>query len=367
MNGDWKAELRDRVRDAAGLEIFLGAALPTGLAATLEAIETRGLQPFAAPKCFLALARLPLGEEPYSSDPILAQALPSASELEAKTNELDDPLGEMRYSCGSRLVRQYRSRLLIRATGECLLYCRHCYRRNLLPEERGFMDCGAMDDAAGLLERDSSIREVLVSGGDPLTADEGRLDELFGRLRAARPGIAIRVCTRAPVCLPSRVTEELIGLLRSYRPLRIVIQANHPRELGQSCAEALGALLDSGIGVRTQTVLLRGVNDDTDTLEELFARLTSIGADPYYLFQGDLAAGTSHFRVPLSRGLALYAELRDRLSGLELPRYAVDSPGGGGKVFLPEGILGQREGGWALAARDGSEGFYPEEDCGTFP
>jgi lysine 2,3-aminomutase len=150
-------------------------------------------------------------------------------------------------------------------------------------------------------------------------------------------------------------------MLSRFKPLRIVIQANHPAELSPLFIEKTAMLVGAGIPVRSQTVLLRGINDSADTLEELFSSLVRAGVDPYYLFQGDLASGTAHFRVPLSRGLHIYEELRSRLSGLELPRYAVDAPDGAGKLYLPECVTGLVDAFWLLRAPDGSIHSYPEE------
>lgn len=322
--------------------------------------------PFAATKHWLSLS----GEDAATCardargvplDPILAQALPSSAEFESRPEESPDPLGEADHSPTPRLVHQYPSRVLLRASGECGMFCRYCFRRSLLPAERGFMTAAELDAAEAYLAAHAGVREVLVSGGDPLTASDERLEDLFTRLRRARPGVSIRLCTRMPVVLPSRVTPELGSLLRRFRPLRLVVQVNHPRELAPDFAAAAGLVLDAGVPVRSQTVLLAGVNDDADTLESLFLGLHRIGIDPYYLFQGDLARGTAHFRVPLSRGLAIYGELCRRLSGLELPRYAVDAPSGGGKILLPEGVAGREGDWWLLRTRSGAIARYPEE------
>jgi lysine 2,3-aminomutase len=335
-----------------------------------ETLERNGLLPYAAPRYWLDLA----SEDPESCrrddkgvplDPILAQALPSAAELAEAPMESDDPLREKEHSPLPRLVHQYSSRLLIRVTGTCPLYCRHCFRRNLLPSERGFISSEEILRAQGYLKEHPELREILISGGDPLSAPTEKLEALFAKLRAARPDILLRLCTRAPVSSPERVDDALLAMLRNYRPLRIVIQANHPRELSQLFLKKIGEIIDAGLPVRSQTVLLRGVNDDPDTLEALFAGLCRAGADPYYLFQGDLAAGTAHFRVPLSRGLAIYQGLRTRLSGLEMPRYAVDAPDGAGKLYLPESVVSRQKDAegeyWLLRAPDGSLHRYPEE------
>ncbi len=294
-------------------------------------------------------------------NPLLAQALPSPTEARVDPRELSDPLGEASHTVGDRAIQQYRSRVLVRATGECFLFCRHCYRRALLPAERAFISDKAMRELSEMLRAHEEIREVLISGGDPLTASDARLRRLIGSVRAVPRRILIRLCTRAPVVQPQRVTDGLIQLLASSRPLRVILQINHPKELSETLLEKTEALAKAGIPLHSQSVLLRGVNDSASTLIELFSSLSLNGIQPYYLFQGDLAQGTSHFRVPLSRGLELYAALRGELSGLELPRYAVDAPGGGGKVYLPEGIVERRGDSWILRAPDGTLREYPEE------
>ena len=356
MNGDWREAMRKRI-----------LTLPEDEnSRLLSRLEVGSTLPFAATAYWLGLA-----SEDYRScrrdekgsplDPILAQALPSPAELNSSPLEMVDPLSEENHSPLPGLVHQYSSRILLRTTGECPVYCRYCFRRSLLPHERGFMSDEAQNAIRTYLETHPGVREVLVSGGDPLTASTAKLEALFARLRAGRPGILIRLCTRAPVTLPDRVDEELVDMLSRYKPLRVVIQANHPAEISPLFTEKIGMLLSAGLPVRSQTVLLRGVNDSAETLEALFAGLVQVGVDPYYLFQGDMAAGTAHFRVPLSRGLRIYEELRRRLSGLELPRYAVDAPDGGGKMYLPESVVGLEDGFWLLRGPDGSVHRYPEE------
>ena len=356
MTGDWKRQMRERVRTLS----------QPGEKALLEKIEAKKSLPFAAPAYWLNLAA-----EDYEScarnakgmplDPILAQALPSPAELERKGMETDDPLGEKQHTILPRIIHQYPSRVLVRASGDCTLFCRHCFRRSLLPGEEGFIDDKGIEALGSYLEAHPEVREVLVSGGDPLTASNSRLETLFARIRKAGKDITIRLCTRAPVSLPDRVDSGLLSLLGRFRPMKVVIQANHPAELTPSFEKGIDAILHEGVPVFSQTVLLRGINDSTAVLAELFSRLARLGIDPYYLFQGDLAAGTAHFRVPLSRSLEIYRELRLALSGLELPRLAVDAPDGGGKLFLPESIVGREEGFWILEGPDGRTHRYPEE------
>ena len=322
--------------------------LPPALAASVSAVEKeyiktlreRGLLPFAVTSHFASLAG------PDRNDPIRRQFFPDPAEALPDPFALDDPLGESRHRAAPRLVHQYRDRALLLAGASCAGYCRYCFRRVWLSAAPDFIGGGAGDDAGpalAYLAAHPEIREVLVSGGEPLTVDNDRLEGLFRALRKARPGIALRVCTRAPVTSPARLDDAAIDLFRRFRPLRLSVHINHSRELAPSCRDALAACAASGIPVLVQTVLLRGVNDDAAVLAALVNNCRKLGLTPYYLFQLDLAPGTAHFRVPLKRGLALYTELRALLGKTAAPPYAVDLPGGGGKIRLDENaIAGER-------------------------
>lgn len=355
---NWMTQLAESIRDAEALAERLH--LDPETRAALDRLAGSDTLPFRVTPYWLSLAGAGAGP----GDPILAQCLPSPREFEPDPDALPDPLGESRHRAAPSLVRQYRSRALLRASGECAVHCRHCFRRTLLPSERGFISPEDQSAVAAWLAERPEIREILVSGGDPLVASDGRVESLLSSLRAARPEATLRVCTRCPSTLPMRFTPGLVGLLRAFRPLRVVTHFNHPRELSPQADEALGNLIDAGIPVFVQTVLLRGINDDPDVLEGLFSGLVRRGAQPYYLFQGDLAPGTAHLRCSLSRGLAIYAELRSRLSGLELPRYAVDAPGGGGKAFLPEDIEGREGDRFILRTPSGGRAYYPADGPG---
>ena len=345
------SQLKDSVRDADGLALKVSLDRETKDA--IASLMDSDVLPLRVTPYWLSLAG------PGPGDPILAQCLPSPREFDPDSTALTDPLGEVLHRASPSLVRQYRSRALLRASGECAVHCRHCFRRTLLPSERGYISPEDQAAAAAWLAGHPEIREILVSGGDPLVASDERLKNLLSALRRARPEAVLRICTRCPSTLPMRFTPGLVALLRSFRPLRVVTHFNHPRELSPQADEALGVLIDAGIPVSVQTVLLRGINDDPDVLESLFSGLVRRGTQPYYLFQADLAPGTAHLRCPLSRGLGIYAELRRRLSGMELPRYAVDAPGGGGKVFLPEGIVGREGDRYILETPSGARAAYP--------
>jgi len=317
----------------------------------------RGLLPFAVTEHFASLAR------PEKDDPIRRQFFPDPLESQPDLFALDDPLGEYRYRAAPLLVHQYPDRALLLAANTCAGYCRHCFRRFWLsaPPPQSLED---FKPALAYLAAHMEIREVLVSGGDPLTLDNAALEELFRRLRAARPGVLLRVCTRVPITEPSRLDGDTIALFANFRPLRVVVHINHPRELSAPSRAALAACVDANIPVLVQTVLLRGINDDPELLAQLFSNCFDLRLSPYYLFQLDLAPGTAHFRVPLKKGLEIYRALGGLISGPCLPAYAVDLPGGGGKIRLHENVIAGKKtipAGYVyiLIDNEGKEWFYP--------
>ncbi|MDR0315680.1 MAG: KamA family radical SAM protein [Treponema sp.] len=315
--------------------------LPPALAASVSLEEKKyiakiqgpSMLPFAVTPHFAALAR------PQQDDPIRRQFFPDPREEQIDPFALDDPLGESRYRAAPRLIHQYRDRALLLAGGSCAGYCRHCFRRVWLCATLPFISAEELKPALAYLAIHPEIREILVSGGDPLTADNDRLTELFRSLRQTRPGLLLRVCSRIPVTDPFRMDSETTTLLRQFRPLRLSVHINHSRELAEHSRAVLASCVDAGIPVHVQTVLLKGINDDPALLAELFHACLDTGLSPYYLFQLDLAPGTAHFRVPLKQGLAIYRKLRSLISGLGLPAYALDIPGGGGKIRLHDDII----------------------------
>jgi lysine 2,3-aminomutase len=334
--------------------------------AFIEGLGAAGRLPFAVTPHFASLAR------PEAADPIRRQFIPDPREALSESGPfaLDDPLGEKHYRAAPRLIHQYPDRALLLAGGACAGYCRHCFRRARLSAGAAFIGGEEIPPVLTYLKSRPGIRELLVSGGDPLTAPDTALEGLFTRLRAARPDLSLRVCSRLPVTCPERM-GELAGLFRRFTPLRMAVHINHPRELSGESRRVFASLAGAEIPVLVQTVLLKGINDQAETLAELFRNCVDLGLKPYYLFQLDLAPGVAHFRLPLRQGLALYRELqirrirlRDR--GMELPAYAVDLPGGGGKIRLSEdSIAGEedRPGGRVclLRAPDGKLWDYPAE------
>ena len=270
------------------------------------------------------------------SDPLRRQVVPTCRENEELLSESADPLAEVGHSHGERLIHRYSNRVAFLATDICPMYCRHCFRRRFTGNMMGPASDEDIKSAAEYIRTRTQIREMLLTGGDPLTLSDERLDRMIGTFREARPDLIIRICTRYPVSQPSRIEDSLISMFRRYNsaPFYLMTQFNHPREITEDAIKAVSLFVDAGIPAFNQSVLLKGVNDDADILEELCNRLLQIRVKPYYLFQGDMVSGTSVFRVPLNRGMEIERELRIRLSGLGMPNYVADLPDGGGKVPL---------------------------------
>jgi len=266
-------------------------------------------------------------------DPIRLQCVPDIRETRSPGGA-EDPLEERAHSPVPGLIHRFRDRCLVIATNRCAVYCRHCNRRRLWRERERLLAPGELETVAGYIERRPALREVILSGGDPLTLSDGRLEGILARLRAIGHVEVLRVGSRMPVVLPMRITERLCGILRTHRPLWFLTQFNHPREITPEAAAACERLLGAGIPVLNQSVLLKGVNDDYRTLRELLYGLERISVKPYYLFQCEDVKGAAHFRVDVHDGMRLMEKLWKTASGLCLPRYVADMPGTKGKVPL---------------------------------
>ena len=272
--------------------------------------------------------------EPEDSKALRLQVEPSVCEKTFCPYETSDPLGEQKYCITPYLVHQYENRVLLITTGKCLSYCRYCFRRGLTARSQNFIGEEELKTVIGYIKKNPSITEILVSGGDPLSGGFKKLERVLKKLRAVKDDLLIRLCTRAPIFVPELFTEELLNLLKKTKPLWLIPHINHPAELGTAQKKALNACIEAGIPIQSQTVLLKGVNDNEKTLIKLFHKLTCMGIKPGYLFQLDPAAGTSHFRVPLKEALDLWERVEQKLSGLSRPQFAADLPGGGGKFSL---------------------------------
>jgi lysine 2,3-aminomutase len=287
-----------------------------------------------------AMAELIDADNPQ--DPIAAQFVPSAAELDATPEELADPIGDGVHEVTPGLIHRYPDRVLLKLVSACAVYCRFCFRRETVgPEGAGTLTRADIDAALAYIRSHEEIWEVIVSGGDPLIASPRRLAELTCALADIGHVKVMRFHTRVPVVAPERVTHDLIDALKaSGKATWVAIHANHPRELTAEARAAIACLADAGIALVSQTVLLAGINDDPEVLRSLMRGFVEARVKPYYLHHPDLAPGTGHFRLPIARGREVMRALRGRTSGLCQPTYVLDIPGGHGKVPVGPDYVG---------------------------
>jgi lysine 2,3-aminomutase len=331
---DWRWQLRHAIGSADALSL----ALPlTELELRgARAAETQGL-PLRITPYYLGLADR---QDPRC--PIRRQCVPDARESLRVPGDLADPLGEVAHEVAPHLVQRYPDRVLLLATDRCAVYCRFCTRSRMVGGGDGAVALEALEPALAWLRGHPEVRDVIVSGGDPLAMATDRIARLVAAVRAVDSVETIRLATRVPVTLPMRVTGELLDALRPYHPLWVMTHFNHPKELTPEARAACTRLADAGFPVMNQTVLLAGINDDASVLETLFRGLVRVRVRPYYLLQADPVAGTGHLRTPLDRGVRLMRALQGRLSGIALPKLICDTPGGRGKVPLAPDYVVER-------------------------
>lgn len=313
-------------------------------------------------------AGMPIGITPYylalcdkhdPKCPIRMQSVPSARESVEVPGDLADPLGEVAHEVAPHLVQRYPDRALLLATDRCAVYCRFCTRSRMVGDGGGAVSLDALAPAFAYLRAHPEVRDVIVSGGDPLAMSTDRIVRLLEAVRAIPSVETIRIATRVPVTLPMRVTAELVRALRRFHPVFIMTHFNHPKELTPAAKRACVRLADGGFPVMNQAVLLRGVNDSAEILEALFRGLVRARVRPYYLLQADPVRGTGHLRTPLATGVRLMGELQGRLTGIALPKLICDTPGGKGKVPLsPEVVVARSPGKTVLRTFRGEDVEY---------
>ncbi|MEM9067703.1 MAG: KamA family radical SAM protein [Myxococcota bacterium] len=331
-NEDWRWQARHALRTLEDLERHLRLTDDerTGI---LRA--ERGGFPVSITPHYLSLI-----DRDDPNCPIRRQVVPVASEADEVQGDLRDPLGEEAHSPAPELVRRYPDRVLLLATDRCAVYCRFCTRSRMVGDGGGARSLARLEEAFRYIEDDPTIRDVIVSGGDPLVMATSRVTGILQRLASIDHVLTVRVGTRAPVTIPQRIDDELARALRTHPAVWVMTHFNHPRELAPAALRALAILVDHGIPVMNQTVLLRGINDQASVLEALFRGLVAQRVRPYYLLQADPVRGTGHLRTPVQRGIDLMAALQGRLSGIALPKFIIDTPGGKGKVPVgPETII----------------------------
>jgi len=331
---DWRWQLRRRIRDLSSLEHVFA----------LSEDERAAVGRHQGP--------LPVGITPYyasrmdpvdTDDPLRRTHIPVGGEYLRSPGEADDPLGEDGHTAVPGLVHRYPDRVLFLVSPTCSTYCRYCTRSRMVGDAGDYeFGTGQWERALAYIAAHPEIRDVLLSGGDPLTLADEKLDWLLGRLRRIPHVEFIRIGTKVPVVLPMRITRDLTRLLRKHHPLWMSIHFTHPGELSAEVTEACARLADAGIPLGSQTVLLKGINDEVDTLKQLYHGLLKRRVRPYYLYQCDPITGSAHFRTPVEKGLEIIRGLRGHTTGYAVPTYVIDAPGGGGKIpLLPNYVTGR--------------------------
>ena len=330
---DWKWQARNRVETLEELKQFIA----------LSKEEEEGVT-----KC---LGALRMAVTPYylslinpddPNDPVRKQAIPTVNELKRAPEDAADPLHEDTDSPVPGLTHRYPDRVLLLVTDQCSMYCRHCTRRRFAGQHDAAVPAERVDACIAYIENHREVRDVLISGGDPLMLSDEKLEGIIQRIRTIPHVEIIRLGTRVPVVLPQRITENLCAMLKKYHPLWLNTHFNHPNEITEESARACAMLADVGIPLGNQSVLLAGVNDCVHVMKKLVRKLLTIRVRPYYIYQCDLSLGLSHFRTPVSKGIEIIEALRGHTSGLAVPTFVVDAPGGGGKTpVIPSYIISQ--------------------------
>jgi lysine 2,3-aminomutase len=353
---DWRWQLRQRIRSLSQLErMFSITADERAAVASHKGALPVGITPY--------YASLMSPDDPM--EPLRRTHIPVGDEYLRTPGEADDPLGEDHDAATPGLVHRYPDRVLFLATGFCSTYCRYCTRSRMVGEAGGDYQFSTRqwEQALSYIEAHREVRDVLISGGDPLTIADEKLDYLLGRLRAIRHVEFVRLGTKVPTVLPMRVTKTFVRMLRRHHPLWMSIHVTHPRELTPEVTEAFARLADAGIPLGSQTVLLKDVNDSVPVMKEMMHGLLMRRVKPYYLYQCDPITGSSHFRTPVEKGIEIIEGLRGHTTGYAVPTYVIDAPGGGGKIpLIPDYIVGRD--GDDLLLRNFEGGVYRYPDPG---
>jgi lysine 2,3-aminomutase len=355
---DWHWQLKNRITTAEQLQRLMPSLTP---------------EEFAGAK--LANHKLALAITPYffnlidpadENCPIRWQVIPRIEETHTASWEMSDPCGEDSHSPVPGLVHRYPDRVLFLVTDRCAAYCRYCTRSRLVSNATGYDFHPEFDKQIEYIATHPEIRDVLLSGGDPLLFSDDKLEHLLSRLRAIPHVEFLRIGTRIPIFLPQRITPALCAMLKKYHPLFISVHSNHPRELTTEVRDALGRLAEAGIPLGNQSVLLRNVNDDAEIMKAHVQKLLMCRVKPYYLYQCDLISGSAHLRASVRKGLQVMEALRGHTTGYAVPTYVIDAPGGGGKIPVnPEYVLCHNDDRVVVRNYEGKIFEYPEAADGT--
>jgi lysine 2,3-aminomutase len=348
---DWRWQIRSRIRTFTELADFFPSLRDHAGIGRVSEKYPMAITPYYAS----------LIKTPDMSDPVFQMSVPQGQELFAPEFLHADPLEEEEDMPVPGLVHRYRDRALLMATTMCSMYCRHCTRKRVAGYQESCIDIPQLQAITAYLEAHPEIKDVIISGGDPLTMSTSILERILAAVRSVSSVEIIRIGTRVPVVLPQRITHELTQMLAKYHPVWINTHFNHPNELTPEAQAACAKLANAGFPLGNQTVLLRGINDSPHVMEELCRGLVRMRVRPYYLFQCDLVRGIEHFRTPISRGIEIMEYLRGRLSGLAIPAYVVDAPHGGGKIpVLPNYVVSMSPTHTVLRNFEGMIVNYPE-------
>jgi lysine 2,3-aminomutase len=351
---DWRWQIRNRIKDLSSLQRIVNLSVDEQAAI----VRHQGPLPVSITPYYAALLDR---DDPLQ--PLRRTVIKVRDEYIIAPEEEADPLNEDADSPVPGLIHRYPDRVLFLTTGFCSVYCRYCTRSRMVGNAGGEFrfNIEQMQTAVNYIREHQEIRDVLLSGGDPLTLADSRLEWLLEQIHAIPHVEILRIGTKVPAVLPQRVTPALVNMLRKFHPLWMSIHFTHPDELTPEVAQACTRLADAGIPLGSQTVLLKGVNDTVDTLKKLYQGLLKIRVRPYYLYQCDPVHGSSHFRTSVSKGLEMIAGLRGKTTGYAVPTYVVDTPGGGGKIpLIPDYLVGRENGDLLLRNHEGKVFRYPD-------
>ncbi|MFC1837076.1 KamA family radical SAM protein [Thermodesulfobacteriota bacterium] len=324
---DWQILLQDSITEPAQLQ-------PAFTISPDQLQKVTAVYPMRINPYYLNLIKKP-------GDPLWRQAVPDVLEIE-DTICMEDPLNEENLSPVPNLVHKYPDRALLLVNNQCGVYCRFCTRKRKVGTGKMHVSQKTIDAGLDYIRNTETIRDVLVSGGDPLLLEDSRIEHILSSLRTIKHIAIIRIGSRIPCTLPVRVTEKLAAIIKRYHPVYINTHFNHPDEVTSEASAACARLADAGIPLGSQTVLLKGVNDDPEIIKQLMYKLLQIRVKPYYLFQTDMTRGTNHFRTTVDRGIEIMQSLIGYVSGMAVPTFAVDTPGGGGKIPLQPDYIQHR-------------------------
>jgi len=349
---DWRWQLKNRVTRAEQLKLLIN--LNEEEIAAIEA--SKGRMATAITPYFAKLM-----SRTDSNCPIRRQAIPTLEEFYVSPHDLLDPCAEDENSPVHGLVHRYPDRVLLLVTDKCAVYCRYCTRRRLVGSSEKCITENELDEAIGYIQSNKKIRDVLISGGDPLLMEDDHLEGILAKVRKIPHVEIIRIGSRVPVTLPQRITPSLTNMLKKYHPLWVSIHFSHPKEITKEVRRSCATLADAGIPLGSQTVLLRGINDKPYVMKRLMHELLKIRVRPYYIYQCDLAMGTEHFRTPIAVGINIIEKLRGHTTGYAVPSFVIDAPGGGGKIPVgPTYLISQDKGKMVLRNYQGKVFEYQE-------